>query len=272
MATGLEIGETRDREALDAFLRRDLAAHLYALADLDTFFFPETRWFVARGGEELAAVCLLLEKLALPIVHALARPGDAALPALLRGIAPRLPARIFASLSPGLLDGLAPVFSVERSGAYFKLLLAEPGALAGADTTGVERLGREALPEIEAFYARDAYLPGEVGGRFFAPYMIERWPCFGLRIEGRLASIACVHVLSQERGVAAIGGVATAPRLRGQGLARRVTARLARELLRRVPHVGLNVAAANAPALRCYERLGFRTGFRYDEAILARST
>jgi ribosomal protein S18 acetylase RimI-like enzyme len=100
--------------------------------------------------------------------------------------------------------------------------------------------------------------------------MIERWPCFGLRVEGRLASLACVHVLSRERRVAAIGGVATAPRLRGRGLARRVTARLARELFGLVPHVGLNVAASNTPAIRCYQRLGFRTGTRYDEAILVR--
>jgi ribosomal protein S18 acetylase RimI-like enzyme len=149
-------------------------------------------------------------------------------------------------------------------------VFAVPGGVARADPSGVERLGGEALPEVEAFYARDAYLPSEVGGRFFAPYMIERWPCLGLRVEGRRASVACVHVLSQERGVAAIGGVATAPRLRGRGLARRVTARLARELLGLVPHVGLNVAAANTPAIRCYERLGFRTRFRYDEAILAR--
>ncbi len=266
MPDAFDFGETRDREALDAFLRRDLAAHLYALADLDEFFFAETRWFVARRDGELAAVCLLLEKLALPILHALARPGDRALPALLRWVAPRLPARVFASVAPGLL----PALSVENHGPHLKLLLADPGALESAEVSGVERLGSEALREIEAFYARDAYLPSELGGRFFAPYMVERWPCFGLRVEGRLASIACVHVLSRERGVAAIGGVATTPRLRGRGLARRVTARLARELRGLVPHVGLNVAESNLPAIRCYERLGFRTGARYDEAILTR--
>src|SRR5258705_13512784 len=45
---------------------------------------------------------------------------------------------------------------------------------------------------------------------------------------------------------------------------------LAREPSARVPLVGLNVATANAAALRCYEALGFRAVLRYEEGVLTR--
>ena len=50
--------------------------------------------------------------------------------------------------------------------------------------------------------------------------------------------------------------------------ARAVTARLCRALSGRVDHLGLNVHVSNAAAIRCYERLGFRSVRRYLEGML----
>ena len=93
--------EIRDREAIERWLRRDAAAHVYALADLDDVFWPDTRWFAGRNERELAAVCLVLEKLSLPILYAVSPAADAAMRVLLDWLRPSLPERSFATLGVG---------------------------------------------------------------------------------------------------------------------------------------------------------------------------
>ena len=137
-----------------------------------------------------------------------------------------------------------------------------------AAPAGLERLHVEHCDELRAFYARDAYLPEERGGRFFESYMPELGPWFGIREAGRLVSVAGVHVVSARTSVAGVGGIATRPDRRGRGLA--LTAVLCRALREQVELVGLNVAAANASAIRCYESLGFREVCRYEEMELER--
>jgi predicted GNAT family acetyltransferase len=83
--------------------------------------------------------------------------------------------------------------------------------------------------------------------------------------------VAGVHVYSEAEGVAMLGNIATRPAQRGRGLARAATAALAVALAQRARHIGLNVKADNAPALRLYERLGFRTEFVYEEARFGHS-
>ena len=86
--------ELFDRARLERFLRANPAAQIYALADLDDAFWPDTRWFASvRADGEIAALCLLLEKLALPIVHAVAEPGDRATLALVAELGPQLAPR-----------------------------------------------------------------------------------------------------------------------------------------------------------------------------------
>lgn len=259
-----------DRGEIERFLRRDAPAQIYGLADLDDAFWGDTRWLGrrARGGE-LSAVCLVLEKLALPIVYAVAAPGDHETLELLREAVPELPRRFFANFPLGFERALAKSHEIAPLGEYRKLWLADVRGLESFEIPGIERLGADDAPELERFYAERAFGPGEHLG-FYARYMLELAPWFGLRESGELVCVAGVHVCSERYGVAALGNVATAPAWRGRGLARAVCARLARELEERVPLVGLNVATANAPALRCYRALGFREALRYEEAVLTR--
>ena len=261
------------RAEIEPFLRRSAPAQLYALADLDEPFWPHTRWLATRNGDgELDALCLVLEKLELPIVHAIAPPGDPATLALLAALACELPARFYANLPLGFAPALARTHTIEPRGEHLKLWLADARALGDAgEPPGIEPLGPAHAAELAEFYAGPAYLDSERGGRFFAPYMLAPFPWLGLRERGRLVCVAGLHVFSRASGVAAIGNVATVPERRGRGLARALCARLARELLAQVPLVGLNVAAGNEPALRCYRRLGFREALRYEEALVTRS-
>jgi ribosomal protein S18 acetylase RimI-like enzyme len=189
---------------------------------------------------------------------------------LLRWLEPALPGHLFATLGVGLADALAPAFEVEAHGVYLKMALDARATLDVAEPAGLERLGVEHLDELRDFYAHDAYLPEERAGRFFEAYMLELGPWFGVRDAGRLVSVGGVHVVSARTSVAGVGGVATRPDRRGRGLARAITASVCRALRERVALVGLNVAAANAPAIRCYESLGFREVRRYEEMALAR--
>jgi predicted GNAT family acetyltransferase len=76
--------------------------------------------------------------------------------------------------------------------------------------------------------------------------------------------------VSRRTSVAALGGIATRPDRRGRGLARAASAALCRALRPQVDLIGLNVAAANTSARRCYQALGFRDVCRYEELELRR--
>ncbi len=270
MSAGVELGESRDREALERHLRRDAAAHVYALADLDDVFWPETRWFTLRRKDEIEAVCFLLDKLAPPILYAIAKPGDPAMRALLAWLCPRLPERVFATPGLGLREVFAPGFAIRFHGEHLKMALDPSAVLPDVGPVALEPLGPADFAELACFYANDAYLPEERSGRFFERYMLELGPWLGVREAGRLVCAGGVHVVSTRASVAAIGGIATRPDRRGAGLARALTARLCRDLRARVSHVGLNVGASNAAAIRVYASLGFREVGRYEEMELLR--
>lgn len=100
--------------------------------------------------------------------------------------------------------------------------------------------------------------------------MLDVGPYFGVEEDGSVISSAGVHVYSPRYGVAAIANVATHPGARGRGLATSVTARLCLELIRDVNHIGLNVAQANAPAIRAYRRAGFEIVAEFHEGHITR--
>ena len=51
-----DLVERRDREGIEAFLRRDEFLHLYGLGDLDDAFFPDTTWWTLGDGSIEALV------------------------------------------------------------------------------------------------------------------------------------------------------------------------------------------------------------------------
>jgi ribosomal protein S18 acetylase RimI-like enzyme len=140
--------------------------------------------------------------------------------------------------------------------------LVDPGALPPPDPL-VEPLGAGDLADILALY------DGDPGAVFFLPHMLDDGAFVGVRDDGVLVAAAGTHVLSTTHRVAALGAVYTAPSHRGRGLGRSVTTAVTRQLLPRVGTIGLNVAAANLPARRIYESIGFTAILSYEEAELA---
>ncbi|MDG4781470.1 GNAT family N-acetyltransferase [Micromonospora sp. WMMD961] len=246
-----------DRAVLAELLGRDPVLHAYQLGDLDDFFWPYTSWF--RRGEQ---VVLLYHGVDPPTVLAFAAPADtAAMAALLAELAPVLPARLYAHLSPGLVDALSGSFRFEPGGRHHRMALTDPARLAAVAPAGVV-LGAADLPQVGELYERS------YPGNWFDARMLDTGQYLGVRDGGELIAVAGVHVFSPAYRVAALGNVTTHPRWRGRGLGAAVVAGLCARLRASVTHVTLNVKADNAAAVRLYERVGFTRVADYDEWTL----
>jgi ribosomal protein S18 acetylase RimI-like enzyme len=251
-----------DKAAIRALLRRDPDLHIYSIGDLDDFFWPYTAWYTLPGEVERPPIALIYSGGGLPVLLALDDDPAGPIADLLRAMRPLLPRRIYAHFSGQLAGVLRDEYRIESHGAHYKVALRDRSRLDSIDASEVAQLRTGHLAEVEAFY-RASY-----PGNWFDPRMLETGQYYGLRRNGRLASVAGIHVYSPSERVAAIGNVATDPALQGRGLARSVCARLVNELLKTVDHVGLNVKADNAAAIATYERLGFEIIASYEECML----
>ena len=250
----------RDPARIRAFCARDPGRYLFHLGDLDPAQWPDTEYLA--WGEPPAALLLIYHGLSLP---ALIVCGDAgALGERFAAALPLLPPAGFIHAFSEDLVLLDRVRHVERHGAFRRMLwMGFPGGGTPPEAARARRLGAADLPQLATLYA-ESYPEG-----YFEPVQLERGLFFGVEAGGELASVAGVHVYSESAGVAMLGNIATRPAQRGEGLGRAATAALVAALASRVRHIGLNVRADNAPALRLYERLGFRTQFLYEEARFA---
>jgi len=264
-----------DRAEIASLLRRDGALHLYELGDLDDFFWPSTTYWTldsggggprAGGGPPGDPVALLYTGTTLPVLVALGRPAEAAaVRSLLRVLRPTLPARFYAHLLPGTVDALDGWGVEQDFGVHHRMVLADRGRLSRVDTSSATPLDPSHEGELLAFY-HEAY-----PDNWFDARMLETGAYLGVRdADGRLTSVAGVHVVSREQRVAALGNVATTARARGQGLGRVATAAVCKALAPATDLVGLNVARENAPAIALYRSLGFEHVELFDELLLRR--
>jgi ribosomal protein S18 acetylase RimI-like enzyme len=248
-----------DKHAIEAFLRRNPFLHLYGLGDLDDRFWPETTWYGRVDGGAIRAIALLYSGLALPTLLALGDDEILHLEDLLRSIQALLPRRFYAHLSPGLAEILREHYRLDPHGQHEKMALVRPEQLPFTEIPGVERLTEANRDEVLRFYARS------YPGTWFEPEMLRKGPYFGMRGPAGLVSIAGVHVWSPAYRVAALGNITTHPEHRGQGYARAVTGTLCTYLLRTTDTIGMNVRSDNAPAIACYQALGFQSLDCYEE-------
>ena len=259
--------ELRERDVIAEFCRRRPAVHAYELGDLDDFFWPHTRWLGWRPDGRLEQLALLYDEPDPPVLLALSEEPESSIRELLRAVAADLPPRLYAHLSPGLVDELAShLVPVSPPIPHCKLGLADRGRLDAHETAEATSLSSSDLAEVEAFYSH-AY-----PGTWFQARMLETGRYVGIRLDGRLACVAGVHVWSPRWRVAALGNVATLPELRGNGLATAACARLCRVLLEDgIDVISLNVRADNAAAIRAYEKLGFAHAADYVEVLLTKA-
>lgn len=253
-----------DQERLARFLNRDPYLYLYCLGDLEEFYWKHTVWYGHSDsrGELEALVLGYFSSHPVFLAHAL-RGEEGKLQHLLALLQPFLPSRFHLHLSHGLSRALPSDYKILQSSELCRMAFRHPRKMARVKAEGV-RLTPQNAEEVEEFY-RLSY-----PGNWFEARMLESGKYFAIRREGRMVAVAGVHVYSPERGVAALGNIATHPEWRGRGLASAVTAKLCRSLLPTVRTLGLNVVSGNEAAKHCYHKLGFETHAYYEELSVSR--
>jgi GNAT superfamily N-acetyltransferase len=239
-----------DKKEIESFLRRNVYLYIYAIGDLDDFFWPYTTWYAVKESEEIRAIALLYSGRDFPVLVALTEGNSAE--QLISSIIDFLPGKFHAHLSPDAEAALEQKYEMKSRGKHYKMALSDKSLLDDVDCSGVVRLKSEDLDEVLRLY-KDAY-----PGNWFDPRMLQTEQYFGIRKDDRLASAAGIHVYSQQYKVAALGNVVTHPDYRGNGFGRAVTAKLCRSLCEIVEHIGLNVKSDNQIAVSVYKRLGFK--------------
>ena len=219
-----------------------------------------------------------------PVWHSLCGPQqDLALgDALARRYRPDI--HLFASAaddSPEALAALAALLPLQGSVYLLQVpdLRLPPGAVALRQAMGVQMLATRSLqdeaprpdirPRGEADAAEMLALAEltEPGPFLAQTHRMGRF--LGVRIGGRLAAMAGerMHV----DGHTEISGVCTHPDFRGQGLARDLSAAVARQIEARGERPFLHAWRSNAAAIALYESLGFRWRADVQVAVIARA-
>ena len=255
-----------DKLVIETFARRNPYLFLYELGDLDDFFWPYTVWYGLEDGGEIIELALFYTDVEPPVVLAHTMTSAETMGRLLQGLQRALPQKFFSHLDSNGVTALGGAH-VHSHGAYFKMGLTDRARVASdrsAEGYKVQPLHVCDLDQIVAFY--DQAYPGN----WFVPRMLETGCFYGaIDSAGVLAAVAGIHVYSPLYKAAALGNIATLPGHRGRGLATAVTAALCAHLLARdIEHIGLNVRADNATAIRCYSGLGFSLIAEYGEYMV----
>lgn len=246
-----------DKRQIESFLRRNVYLYIYAIGDLDDFFWPYTTWYAWNEDNENQAIALLYTRRKLPTLLGLS--DESKTKKLLGDLVQLLPQKFHAHLRSGADEVLRDKYNLKSHGRYNKMALTNKSPLHDVDCSGVVRLKDENLDEVLEFY-RQAY-----PDNWFDSEMLQTEQYFGIRKENMLVSVAGIHVYSEQYKVAALGNIVTHPDYRGNGFAKAVTAKLCRTLSKKVDHIGLNVKSDNETAISMYRKLGFEMVDSYWE-------
>jgi RimJ/RimL family protein N-acetyltransferase len=241
-----------DPNTLASLLETDRVWTAYALADLDPPWAADAEW---RTRERSVVLCY--RGFTPPILFAHGDPQ--AVGRLLEDMAPGVYQYAFLGIHRALVrERLRPT----REAAMWRMWL-PPNGFTDPPRGSVERLSAADLPALLELFSADPTPPDA-----FDPSQLESGCFYGVREGVALVAVAGTHVLSEARGVAAIGNVLTRQDRRGSGLAQRTTGAVCDELIRRgLRTIVLNVAMDNAAAIGAYRALGFMPFCGYYEGV-----
>lgn len=235
-----------ERDQIQAFLETDRLYAAYALGDLEPGMFEDCTWAAAERDGRIQALALHYLGLQPPPLFLMGE-GEG-----LRAILEHelRPSPVYVTCLPQHLP-LAQAFYAWQDPVPMWRMVLSAGRFRGMKAA-CERLGRRHAAELEALYAMG-------GGLAFSAAQLESRSFWGLRVAGRLVSVAGTHLVSQTYDVGAIGNVSTHPDHRRRGYRTATTSAVVRDLMGRgIEGIILNVSQDNDAAVRVYERLGFR--------------
>jgi ribosomal protein S18 acetylase RimI-like enzyme len=249
-----------DKASVLAILQTDRLYAAYAIGDLGDNLFSLCDWIAADEGHGPSALAMMFNGFHPPALFVM---GEAdGVQAILSSLTQT--AAVQMTYCP---EHAAAVARYYRCGeARHMWRMAVDGSTFVPAAGPVERLSSEDLMPLNELYAWG-------GHSFFSGYQLDEGVYFGVRQDGKLLAAAGTHVVTPEYGIAAVGNVYTHPDQRNRGYATACTGAVVAELLRLgCSSVVLNVWQENAPAVRAYEKLGFRAHCSYLEAPAARKS
>lgn len=247
-----------DRDQIRTLLRPRIEYTAYALGQLEPGLFERTQWYWARGDTGSGLV-----------LHSRGGLGDAtfvtgdvdALAAIL-SIHPG-PANTYATCQPQHVDELQRVYRLANQQPMIRMAVRRDRFVAVGSVPTVALSGID-IRRVNSLYG------SEGGPSYYVPEHIDAGVYRGVIVEGRLVAVAGTHVVSRHEGVAVVGNVFTHPSFRGRGFATVATSAVTESLLRYCEDVVLTVDPRNLPAVRAYQRLGYREVCQLVEASAAR--
>jgi ribosomal protein S18 acetylase RimI-like enzyme len=256
----METRITRDKDEIYRFLSRTPELQLYAIGDLDDFFWPGTLWYAIYDRGEIQSIALLYTGMN-PSTLLLFCEKDANYPTeLIKSIKQFLPEKFNVHLSPGLIDVFGKENIIKDYGQNYRMILARDPEPLPEDN--IRRLEMKDINAINCFY--EVAYPDN----WFDCRMVESGKYFGYFNEGSLVGVAGIHVYSPEYHIAALGNIAVHPDFRGRKIANKLTSVLCYDLKKSVDIIGLNVKSDNSAAIKCYENIGFKIRSLYDECLI----
>ena len=203
-----------DRGELTQYYADNAAAHIYALVDLDEPFWSASSWY-RRGDAVVGLVKIPDDETA--VVYAVSTRDPTGTMALIVDLLPLLRPGVLVTGPEGLGQALLPHRRLAWSGPHLRYRLKDHCRPPAPDSRLVD-LDEVHAPLLAELYASDP------GAAFYRPSMLFDQSFVGVVEDGRLLAAAGTHVLSELRGVAAVGAVYTRPSYRGRGLGRLVMA------------------------------------------------
>jgi RimJ/RimL family protein N-acetyltransferase len=241
----IEIDDRAPAEEVRAFFERDRLLAAYALADLDPDNVDQSRWWVARRGEDVVAAALLVE--VLPFRPCFAMGESQALAEVFRD--GMTEARLILATPPSGRPAIETTYRFERLDLMHRMVVRED-TFRPRITQNVTRLGIEQLDDMIDLY-------GNASRTYFTPARLARELYFGVYVGRQLAAAAGTHVRSYGASIAAVGNVLTRLAYRNRGMATSVTSAVTEAALEMHRDVVLNVRQGNTAAVSVYERLGY---------------
>ncbi len=247
-----------DKKRLLEHFQKDPVLFAYHIGDLDDFLFEKCQWAV--DYEERAHVLesvLIYSGGDIPTVLAVGLTDRFA--PMLDNLLDLLPPRFYCHFRKESREQFRKLYRENPLGTLHRMKLETFKPQPGDEH--IRRLRPLDEKRLRQFYRR-AY-----PDCYFTARMLETGKYFGYEREGLLLAVAGVHVHSDVYNVTVLGSIATDPDARGQGLATRVTSRLITDIDPSKHMICLNVHTGNAPAIRCYEKLGFERVYQFEESL-----
>lgn len=248
-----QVAPITDKAILRAYFNQDRPLHGYALGDLEEGMWQLSTYLGAFRDGQLESVALIWRGVEPPVLVQFG--SDEAVQALFS----HLPDKVFYMLPAAMMPVYQQHFETPpKIDLLWRMQVTLGSFIPVYPQAGtLRRLTGEDVETLKHLYANDG--PRAEVIKALSASQINSGVFFGVFQQDRLVAVAGSHFCSHNESVAAVGNVYTTAAERGKGYATLATSAVTQAFFQLgIRDVILNVAQPNAPAIRAYEKLGYR--------------